>query len=943
MNNYPASSRQHRAVELILDAWAERAGLRELAASPTERQAAFVDRLDLAFEARRLVFTRYGLNDLYGRARRGSPDAPRRSQIDLAKQHMNDGRGQLDPLLWARRLGRDFADEVGALFGNEAIRDVTDRESAWRSWATMSERIDAVVESLATALEIPLRDVPASAWRDLSAATTTWSREMQRHVFVRFLGFPWWDVLLYPTQALTGVDEINQPTPTRLSPDRVNLLARGNPLYGSARHHFGRVLQLMWARARLSVVRLDGAEHLVSMLLGHDHPDRRAWCERLFLSILDEERASLPKVGDVIDRLRASVLEGTLTACSVQGFRREDPRRGARGVRPAARRPGGRARRAAAPARCSCGSSPAASATPTSTRPRAPIRPATRRRCSATRARASSRRSARTSARSRPATTSSRSSRRSAASASTAAASARTSASRSASSRTRATCPTARRASSPRRRADPPLHGHLDVRRVHGHAGDRAREGQPRGAARRRVPLRLRPLDRARRGDEHGARSRPGRPASSSAPAWSGSAPSPAAGCRAPSGSSASTSRRSGSSSRARQGATDTLAGGPDVVDEILEHDRRLRRRLHLRGDRATWTSCAQAVEAARMGWGLCTIAGVAGKGETLDIVPRFLITGRRVAGSSFGGVKGRDQVPAARRALAGGRDRRRPVHLAPDHARRRQPRLRADGGAGRHPQRDRVRMIVERVEHPEWLSNAYLVAEGAGRPRLLHRRERPDRRARAPRRDGRDHDHARPLHARPRRPRRRHRGARGADGVPLLAHAATRRRAPTSASRDGDTIESGELERARALHAGPLPRPSRVPRRRDALLHRGRALQGHRRRHGRAGRRPRRAQALDPRRAARARSRDARLPGPPRADDDRRRAALEPVHPRVARRRRPRRGAVPRQRRATRRSCSGPTTTTAATRRSCDSPPARRRSSAARASSGSSRQSAAC
>ncbi len=39
-------------------------------------------------------------------------------------------------------------------------------------------------------------------------------------------------------------------------------------------------------------------------------------------------------------------------------------------------------------------------------------------------------------------------------------------------------------------------------------------------------------------------------------------------------------------------------------------------------------------------------MCGVAGKGETLDIVPRFLITGRRVAGSSFGGVKGRTQVP---------------------------------------------------------------------------------------------------------------------------------------------------------------------------------------------------------------------------------------------------------------------------------------------------------
>ena len=101
-------------------------------------------------------------------------------------------------------------------------------------------------------------------------------------------------------------------------------------------------------------------------------------------------------------------------------------------------------------------------------------------------------------------------------------------------------------------------------------------------------------------------------------------------------------------------GATDTLTGGPDVVEEIVEMTD---------GFGADYTFEAtgnvnvmrQAVEAARMGWGLCTIAGVAGKDETLDIVPRFLITGRRVAGSSFGGVKGRDQVPRyVERALAG-------------------------------------------------------------------------------------------------------------------------------------------------------------------------------------------------------------------------------------------------------------------------------------------------
>ncbi len=93
------------------------------------------------------------------------------------------------------------------------------------------------------------------------------------------------------------------------------------------------------------------------------------------------------------------------------------------------------------------------------------------------------------------------------------------------------------------------------------------------------------------------------------------------------------------------QGATDTIEGGPDAVQQILDMTD---------GFGADYTFEAtgnvavmrQAVEAARMGWGLATVCGVAGKGEMLDVVPRFLITGRRVAGSSFGGVKGRDQVP---------------------------------------------------------------------------------------------------------------------------------------------------------------------------------------------------------------------------------------------------------------------------------------------------------
>ena len=93
------------------------------------------------------------------------------------------------------------------------------------------------------------------------------------------------------------------------------------------------------------------------------------------------------------------------------------------------------------------------------------------------------------------------------------------------------------------------------------------------------------------------------------------------------------------------QGATDLRAGGPDTVEWVLEQTG---------GFGADYTFEAtgnvavmrQAVESARMGWGLCTVVGIAGKGETLDVIPRFLITGRRIAGSSFGGLKGPEQVP---------------------------------------------------------------------------------------------------------------------------------------------------------------------------------------------------------------------------------------------------------------------------------------------------------
>lgn len=52
-----------------------------------------------------------------------------------------------------------------------------------------------------------------------------------------------------------------------------------------------------------------------------------------------------------------------------------------------------------------------------------------------------------------------------------------------------------------------------------------------------------------------------------------------------------------------------------------------------------------QALSTARIGWGVCTVVGVAPSGETIAVPPFDLIMGRKLQGTTLGGVRG-SQVP---------------------------------------------------------------------------------------------------------------------------------------------------------------------------------------------------------------------------------------------------------------------------------------------------------
>jgi S-(hydroxymethyl)glutathione dehydrogenase / alcohol dehydrogenase len=92
------------------------------------------------------------------------------------------------------------------------------------------------------------------------------------------------------------------------------------------------------------------------------------------------------------------------------------------------------------------------------------------------------------------------------------------------------------------------------------------------------------------------------------------------------------------------QGATDLMVGGDDAVERIREltGGAGADYSFEATGDVRVMR---QAVESVRMGWGLCVLTGVAERGALLELVPRLLITGRRVTGCELGGIRGRTGV----------------------------------------------------------------------------------------------------------------------------------------------------------------------------------------------------------------------------------------------------------------------------------------------------------
>ena len=324
--NYPAESNHAALVRAAVDCWGTGKGLfggsqSDGGAEPTPEQIRFLQAFDLGFMRRRVRFVIAAFNWWYGSV--GVDGFPTRQQLDGGKAVLYENIATLDALArlhlseGAEQSERDAVEGLKELvrtaFPVDSLTAFLEKEGVDGAAYTRSHADE--LGNLFTAAEAfyaeRVRDLGPALLARLVPVTADWTPARRRDLVVRYMGFPMWDVLLYPVQELSQIGEGDAVEVVRVSPHEATLLPvpEGGKVEGKREHHFyaffsreARENDYLWGR-------LDAAEQLVRLLLDSANQDEPidAWCKRLFEAILAEEEQALNSIKPKLAKLRTEV------------------------------------------------------------------------------------------------------------------------------------------------------------------------------------------------------------------------------------------------------------------------------------------------------------------------------------------------------------------------------------------------------------------------------------------------------------------------------------------------------------------------------------------------------------------------------------------------------------------------------------------------------------
>jgi Protein of unknown function (DUF3376) len=201
------------------------------------------------------------------------------------------------------------------VFGEDAIKAALDDEGLdpepFLTDARKGE-LKGVRDGIAAFLTDRLGTFSSELTKALCEVTAEWNTQARVAFFVRYLGFAFWDVRLFPVQFLAEAGERDSVEVLRVSPLDSRLLhppegPDASKLKGIGLHHFAAFLERDYRENDYLWGRLDGAERLLVLLLAPSDLQCADRCVDAFSAVLSEESERLGAAKGLVGSIHAQL------------------------------------------------------------------------------------------------------------------------------------------------------------------------------------------------------------------------------------------------------------------------------------------------------------------------------------------------------------------------------------------------------------------------------------------------------------------------------------------------------------------------------------------------------------------------------------------------------------------------------------------------------------
>jgi patatin-related protein len=251
---YPPDARRSSFLRAAIGAWAR--GLDEWSDPDPTRLIERLKPADMPYRERRLLFLLVGINALYLDVGAKSA-APSRASLDALKGRTWDLLEEL------RRVPGEVVDAVDAEFLAPAALAAEPFAAPEAFAATHAKDFERLFRAYSDALTDKLGDGSGVLWEAFQAQTREWDDTHRRTLLDRYLAFPFWDGLIFPTVALADLPQFTPIGVAQFSPLAAAALPvpeDGGKLKGVGLNHFAGFVKSAWRQNDYLWGRLDGVE-----------------------------------------------------------------------------------------------------------------------------------------------------------------------------------------------------------------------------------------------------------------------------------------------------------------------------------------------------------------------------------------------------------------------------------------------------------------------------------------------------------------------------------------------------------------------------------------------------------------------------------------------------------------------------------------------------------